>query len=89
MKLGVMAVLFGDKDLKWVCDYLVSQGVQTIEIGCGGYPGKSICDPEVLLKGDSLRLYAQHSEKHHHHQLRCKGEQPRVLHYDQLGNEYR
>lgn len=49
MKLGVMAVLFGDKDLKWVCDFLVSKGVQTIEIGCGGFPGKSICDPEILL----------------------------------------
>jgi sugar phosphate isomerase/epimerase len=49
MKLGVMAVLFGDKTLKEVCDYLVSQGVQTIEIGCGGYPGKTLCDPEVLL----------------------------------------
>ena len=49
MKLGVMAVLFGDKDLKWVCDFLVSKGVQTIEIGCGGFPGKAICDPEILL----------------------------------------
>ena len=49
MKLGVMAVLFGDKDLKWVCDFLVSKGVQTIEIGCGGFPGKAICDPDVLL----------------------------------------
>lgn len=38
MKLGVMAVLFGDKDLKWVCDFLVSKGVQTIEIGCRRLP---------------------------------------------------
>lgn len=49
MKLGVMAVLFGSWNLKQVCDYLVAQGCQTIEIGAGGYPGKTLCDPAVLL----------------------------------------
>ncbi len=55
MKLGVMAVLLGDKTLKEVCDYLVEQGVQTIEIGCGGFPGKAICDPDILLN-DAAKL---------------------------------
>ena len=58
MKLGVMAVLFGDKDLKWVCDFLVSKGVQTIEIGCGGFPGKAICDPERCKCNAAVQGYA-------------------------------
>lgn len=49
MKLGVMAVLFGDWDLKKTCGYLVAQGCQAVEIGAGGYPGKALCDPAVLL----------------------------------------
>jgi len=49
MKLGVFAVLLQDKDLDSALKYLKEQGVQAVEIGCGGYPGKSHCDPAVLL----------------------------------------
>ncbi len=55
MKLGVFSVLFGDKSLKETCDYLVSKGVQAIEIGAGGCPGKAHCDPAVLLN-DKAKL---------------------------------
>lgn len=60
MKLGVFAVLFGDKSFEEALDYISSSGLQTIEIGCGGYPGKAHCDPAVLLENDSqLREFQQ------------------------------
>lgn len=49
MKLGVVAALFNDRPLKDALDYLNTLGVQMIEIGAGGFPGKAHCDPEVLL----------------------------------------
>ena len=50
MKLSVFAVLLADKTLDEACKYLAESGVQAIEIGCGGYPGKAHCNPEELLK---------------------------------------
>ena len=41
MKLGVCAVLFGDQPLDKVLPYLKSIGIQELEIGAGGYPGKA------------------------------------------------
>ena len=49
MKLGVLTVLFGNKPLNETCAYLKNLGVETVEIGCGGFPGKAHCDPEKLL----------------------------------------
>ena len=49
MKLGVLNAMFGSKPLNETLAYLSSLGVETIEIGCGGYPGKAHCDPTVLL----------------------------------------
>ncbi len=57
MKLGVLTVLFGNKPLDEVLVYLKAQGVETIELGCGGYPGKGHCDPELLL-GDNVAFDA-------------------------------
>ena len=53
MKLSVFAVLLKDRPLDEACKYLAAQGVQQLEIGCGGFPGKEHCDPEVLLKDDA------------------------------------
>ena len=39
------------------CKYLHAHGVQAIEVGCGGFPGKKHCDPEVLLN-DNTALQA-------------------------------
>lgn len=52
MKLGVLTVLFGNKPLDEVCRYLKGLGVETVEIGCGGFPGKAHCDPEKLLNDE-------------------------------------
>jgi sugar phosphate isomerase/epimerase len=52
MKLGVLSVLFSNKPLKEVLEYLKGLGVETVELGCGGYPGNAHCKPEVLLKDE-------------------------------------
>ena len=49
MKLGVFTVLLAAQPLKEALTYLKQQGVQMVEIGCGGYPGRAHCDPELLL----------------------------------------
>lgn len=49
MKLGVLTVLFGDRSLDEALGFLARQGIDTVEIGCGGFPGRAHCDPEILL----------------------------------------
>ncbi len=50
MKLGFFTVPFSAWSLEETCAYLASHGVQMVELGCGGFPGKAHCDPELLLK---------------------------------------
>ena len=53
MKLSVFAVCQQDKPFDEACAYLAAQGVQAVEIGCGGFPGKAHCDPVELLNDDA------------------------------------
>lgn len=53
MKLSVLTVLYGNRSLDETLAHLKSLGVQSVEIGCGGYPGKAHCDPKVLLADDA------------------------------------
>ena len=53
MKLGVLAVLLGDKPFDYACKYISESGATAIEIGCGGFPGKAHCDPEILLNDEN------------------------------------
>jgi sugar phosphate isomerase/epimerase len=53
MKLGVFAVLLGDKTLEEALRFFKAAGIQAVEIGCGGYPGKAHCDPARLLKDEN------------------------------------
>lgn len=50
MKIGVFSVLYGDLSLEDMLVKIKSFGLDTVEIGCGGFPGKAHCNPEVLLK---------------------------------------
>ncbi len=52
MKLSVFAVALGDKPFAEALEYLKQSGVQAVEIGCGGFPGKAHCDPAALLADD-------------------------------------
>ncbi|MBD7967904.1 sugar phosphate isomerase/epimerase family protein [Paenibacillus gallinarum] len=53
MKLGVFAVLFGDRKLEEALDYIASQGLGAIEIGTGGNPGDAHCKPAELLENET------------------------------------
>ena len=49
MKLGVFAVLFGQKGLEEALDTIKDAGLQMVEIGTGGYVGNAHCKPTELL----------------------------------------
>ncbi len=57
MKLSVLAVALADRPLADALQFLKERGVQQVEVGCGGYPGKAHCDPAVLLN-DPKKLQA-------------------------------
>ena len=52
MKLSVLAVALGDRSLDKALEFLSARGVQQVEVGCGGYPGKAHCDPAILLSDE-------------------------------------
>ena len=52
MTLGVLTNLLGGMSLREALEYLRSIGVESLELGCGGYPGKAHCDPKVLLNDE-------------------------------------
>ena len=52
MKLCVLANLYAKKPLDEALAILKSHGVEAVEIGCGGYPGKDHADPDVLLNDE-------------------------------------
>ena len=52
MKLGVLTNLLADQSFDRACEYLHKQGVQALEIGCGGFPGKAHADPDILLNDE-------------------------------------
>jgi sugar phosphate isomerase/epimerase len=50
MKLGVMALVYGDKSWEEACRAAKDAGLSAIEPGCGGFVGKNHCDPQKLIK---------------------------------------
>jgi len=58
MKLGVMNPIISNLSFEDALKYLSSLGVQTIEIGAGGYPGDAHLKPEELLASeDNVAAY--------------------------------
>ena len=53
MKLGVFTTLLQNLPLEEALKYFKSLGIEMIELGCGGYPGNSHCDPETLLNDEA------------------------------------
>ncbi len=53
MKLCVLANLYGSKTLDETLARLKSLGVEAVEIGAGGYPGKAHCNPAELLADEA------------------------------------
>lgn len=52
MKLGVFSTLLSNKSLDEALQYLTEKGVQSVEIGCGGYPGNAHANAIELLNDD-------------------------------------
>ena len=50
MKLSVLTVPFSSKPLREVLPYLHSIGVESVELGTGGYTDKTHCDPDYYLQ---------------------------------------
>jgi sugar phosphate isomerase/epimerase len=53
MKLGVFTVLLSAKGLEESLAYLKESGVQAVELGAGGYPGKAHLNPDLLLNDEA------------------------------------
>ncbi|MGL6173533.1 MAG: sugar phosphate isomerase/epimerase family protein [Cellulosilyticaceae bacterium] len=65
MKLGVFTCVRNDLSLDEALGYFESKGIQMVEIGCGGYPGKAHADPEVLLNDEkALEEFKQTIDRH-------------------------
>jgi sugar phosphate isomerase/epimerase len=52
MKIGVFAVLFGQKPFEETLDYIVDLGLTAVEIGTGAYPGNAHADPAALVASE-------------------------------------
>jgi sugar phosphate isomerase/epimerase len=58
MKVGVLTVPLSGMPLDKALDYLAKLGVEAVEIGTGGFPGNSHCNPEQLLSNkDELKRF--------------------------------
>ena len=60
MKLGVLTVPLQGMDIEPAFAYLHSLGVETVELGTGGYTNHNHCNPDILLNdaGEVARLRA-------------------------------
>ncbi len=52
MKLGVFNPALYDRNFADACKFLKDNGVTAIEIGCGGFPGRTHCNPDILLNDE-------------------------------------
>jgi sugar phosphate isomerase/epimerase len=55
MKIGVLTVLFKQRPLEEVLDYVKAAGCEAVEIGVGGFPGNEHADAVKLLEDDAAR----------------------------------
>lgn len=55
MKLGVFTVLFSEKNLDEMLDYVQASGLEAVEIGTGGNPGDAHCNLDELLESEDKR----------------------------------
>jgi len=59
MKIGLFTALFGDLPLESALDIVQEEGIQTIELGAGAYPGSSHLDVDGLLQSVEKRSAIQ------------------------------
>ena len=65
MKLSVLINLYGNKTLDETLAIMAEQGITTVEVGAGGYPGKAHCNPaELLADGAKLEEFKNTFKKY-------------------------
>lgn len=82
MKLSVLAVALGDRPLPQALSFLAERGVQAVEVGCGGYPGKAHCDPAVLLNDPKKLEEFKDCFKRHHLEIAALSSHGNAVHPD-------
>ncbi len=82
MKLGVLTNLFGNLSLEEALTKFEALGIEAVEIGCGGYPGKAHCDPKVLLADDRKIAEFKDALARHHVELSCLSTHGNPVHPD-------
>ncbi len=55
MKLGVLTNLYAKLPFEEALKKFKALGIESLEIGCGGYPGSDHCDPRALVADDAKR----------------------------------
>ena len=65
MKLGVLTNLFAGMSFDEALTKFEKLGIESVEVGCGGYPGKAHCDPEVLLADEAALAEFPDTVKRH------------------------
>ncbi len=82
MKLSVLAVALSDRPLPQALDFLEQRGVQAVEVGCGGYPGKAHCDPSILLNDQKKLDEFRDCFKRHHLSIAALSSHGNAVHPD-------
>ncbi len=82
MKLGVLTNLFGKLSLEEALTKFEKLGIEAVEIGCGGYPGKDHCDPKVLLADDGKIEEFKATLARHNMELACLSCHGNAVHPD-------
>ena len=71
MKLGVLTNLFGSLPLEEALVKFEKLGIEAVEIGCGGYPGRDHADPKVLLADEAKLAEFKDTLARHNMALAC------------------
>lgn len=87
MLLGVMSPVLGGISLDEMIKYLSSIGVQALELGCGGYPGKAHCDAADFLAHPEKIEHLQALLKEYHMALPALACHGNPLHPDKATAE--
>lgn len=56
MKLGVFTTVLGQLPFDEACRFFSENGVQMVEVGCGGFPGKAHCDAAEFLADEQKQI---------------------------------
>ena len=82
MKLGVLTNLFGSLPLEEALIKFEKLGIEAVEIGCGGYPGRDHADPAILLNDEEKLKEFKDTLARHNMALACLSCHGNAVHPD-------